>query len=246
MLDLKVVGTGQGRKEPIYVKESDKMDKNHFLIPSHYKQSIDSVLIPRGMILDRVEKLAVDISESYAGETIHMVCVLKGSRGFFAALCSVLNRIHRYNTNSSGIKTEPPYIDHYVRLKSYHNAESSGNVQIIADDLEELKDKHVLVVEDIIDTGRTLATFCKELVQMGPKSLKIVSMLEKRAPKTVAISADFCGFSIPDVFIVGFCMDYNEMFRDLDHLVIMAPHGIEKYAVPEEAINNNNHNNTPN
>ena len=120
-------------------------------------------------------------------------------------------------------------MEHYVRLKSYHNTNSTGSVQVISDDLSVLKDKHVLVIEDIIDTGRTLGHFCKQLVSIGPKSLRIASLLEKRTPKSVGLRGDFVGFSIPDLFIVGYSLDYNERFRDLNHLSVLTDATIAKY-----------------
>jgi hypoxanthine phosphoribosyltransferase len=229
MLAVGDVGAGQDRKEPIFIGDKEVFAKEHFLLPSHYASDLQSVMIPKGLIEDRIEKLAMDISEVYGDESVHVICVLKGSRGFFGQLCNVLNRIRRYTKSHKN----PPYIEHYVRLKSYQNAESTGKVQVISDDLDELAGKHVLVVEDIIDTGRTLSTFCKQLISLNPKSLRIAALLEKRAPRTMAIKADFAGFSIPDEFVVGFSLDYNEYYRDLDHIAVMAPAGIAKHKVDD-------------
>jgi hypoxanthine phosphoribosyltransferase len=225
-LDLHAVGAGVNRKEPLHVADDAGYDKEKLLVPNHYKDSLDRVLIPRGLILDRIERLAVDIRDAYGDEPIHLLCILKGSRGFFSELCSVLNRIHRYNSKHINL----PYVEHYIRIKSYHNTESTGVVQVVSDDLSMLVDKHVLVVEDIIDTGRTLSHFCKQLIALKPKSLKIASLLEKRTPKSVGLRADFAGFEIPDVFIVGYSLDYNERFRDLNHLSVLTPEAVAKYS----------------
>lgn len=225
-LDIHTVGVAKGRREPMMVEDEAGYDKRQLLIPKHYRDDIDRVLIPRGIVLDRIEKLAVDIRETYGDEPIHLLCILKGSRGFFSELCSILNRIHRYTADHVNL----PYVEHYVRLKSYHNTESTGLIQVISDDLSILHDKHVLVVEDIIDTGRTLSHFCKQLVDLKPKSLRIASLLEKRTPKSVGLRADFAGFSIPDVFIVGYSLDYNERFRDLNHLSVLSAASVEKYS----------------
>ena len=230
MLAVGEVGAGRNRKEPIVVGDNEVYDKELFLLPTHYKEDLASVMIPKGLIEDRIEKLAMDITEIYGDESVHLICVLKGSRGFFGALCKVLNRIRRYTKSHKN----PPYIEHYVRLKSYSNAESTGKVQVISDDLDELSNKHVLIVEDIIDTGRTLSTFCKQLIALNPKSLRIAALLEKRAPRTMAIKADFAGFSIPDEFVVGYSLDYNEYYRDLDHIAVMGASGIAKHKVTDE------------
>jgi len=225
-LDMHVVGAGIGRKEPLNIGDDAGYDKDKLLVPHHYRDDIERVLIPRGLILDRIERLAVDIRDAYGDEPIHLLCILKGSRGFFSELCAVLNRIHRY----TGKHVNLPYVEHYIRIKSYHNTESTGMVQVISDDLSILEDKHVLVVEDIIDTGRTLSHFCKQLISLKPRTLKIASLLEKRTPKSVGLRSDFVGFTVPDVFIVGYSLDYNERFRDLNHLSVLTQASVEKYA----------------
>jgi hypoxanthine phosphoribosyltransferase len=203
-------------------------DKDHFLVPSHYKDDIKNVMLPHGLIMDRIEKLAMDIYEHYGDQELHIICILKGSRGFFSALIEILNRIRRYGPAAG--HTNPPYIEHYVRLKSYEGMESTGRVQIMADDLTTLQGKHVLVVEDIVDTGRSLSYFCRSLLQYKPASVLIATLLEKRTPKSIGFKADFVCFEIPDAFAVGFSMDYNEYFRDLNHLAILDPAAIEKYS----------------
>jgi hypoxanthine phosphoribosyltransferase len=225
-LDMHAVGAGIDRKAPLVISDDAGYDTDKLLVPKHYRVDLDRVLIPRGLVLDRIERLAVDIRESYGDEPIHLLCILKGSRGFFSELCSVLNRIHRYTGNHVNM----PYVEHYIRIKSYHNTESTGTVQVVSDDLSMLHDKHVLVVEDIIDTGRTLNHFCKQLLDLQPKSLKIASLLEKRTPKSVGLRADFAGFDVPDVFIVGYSLDYNERFRDLNHLSVLTTAAVAKYA----------------
>ena len=225
-LDMHTVGAGSHRKDPIVIADGCGYSKSKLLVPNHYRDEIENVLIPRGLLTDRIEKLAFDIRETYGDEPIHLLCVLKGSRGFFAELCAVLNRIHGY----AGKHVNPPYVEHYIRIKSYHNTESTGVVQVISDDLSILEGKNVLVVEDIIDTGRTLNHFCKQLVALKPKSLKIASLFEKRTPKSVGLRADFVGFDVPDVFIVGYSLDYNERYRDLNHLCVLTPASVEKYA----------------
>ena len=105
-LDLSTVGKGLQRKEPVEIAEGELYAKDKFLIPSHYKQDIESILIPRGLLLDRIEKLAVDIRNTYGEQPVHLICILKGSRGFFSDLCKILNRIHKY----SGGHPEPPYV----------------------------------------------------------------------------------------------------------------------------------------
>jgi hypoxanthine phosphoribosyltransferase len=222
------IGKGVNRKPFIVIPDDEEefsYNKDHFLVPSHYKHDIKSIMIPHGLMIDRIEKLAMDIYEHYGDQELHIICILKGSRGFFSALIEVLNRIRRY----SGHHTNPPYIEHYVRLKSYSGMESTGKVQIMADDLSTLHGKHVLVVEDIVDTGRSLSYFCRSLLQYKPSTVKIATLLEKRTPKSIGFKADFVCFEIPDAFAVGFSLDFCEFFRDMNHLAVLDPAAIEKY-----------------
>jgi len=214
------------RNTPVYIKDDTKYDKSHFVLPKHYTSSLKYVLIPRGVMNDRIEKLALDIRRAFGNDELHLLCILKGSRGFFSELITLLNKIHRYSSN--GMYDRPPFFEHYVRLKSYQNMESGGELQVMCDDLSVLKGKNVVIVEDIIDTGNTLIKFMKYLMQFGPKVVKVTSLLEKRTP-LATFKGDFIGFSVPDVFIVGYCLDYNENFRDLDHLCVMNDEGIAKY-----------------
>ncbi|EER12211.1 hypothetical protein Pmar_PMAR016610 [Perkinsus marinus ATCC 50983] len=222
------VGKGVDRKEPIFVKDDDEelYHLEHFLVPPHYKNDLKRIMLPKGLILDRTEKLAMDIRQSYGDTELHLLCILKGSRGFFSELVGYLNRIHRYTTNMH----HAPYQEHYVRIKSYHNTESTGKLNVMADDLSVLKDKDVLIVEDIVDTGNTLSKFCKHLEMFGPKSIKVATLVEKRTSKACGFRGDFVGFSVPDDFIVGFCLDYNEHFRDLEHVAVLTDEAIMKYA----------------
>ncbi|KAF4660114.1 hypoxanthine phosphoribosyltransferase 1 [Perkinsus olseni] len=222
------VGKGVGRKEPIFVKDSDEemYHLEHFLIPPHYKNDLKKIMLPKGLILDRTEKLAMDIRRSYGDTKLHLLCILKGSRGFFSELVGYLNRIHRYTANMH----HAPYQEHYVRIKSYHNTQSTGKLNVMADDLSVLKDQDVLIVEDIVDTGNTLSKFCKHLETFGPRSIRVATLVEKRTDKSCGFKGDFVGFSVPDDFIVGFCLDYNEHFRDLEHVAVLTDEAIRKYA----------------
>eukprot|EP00921_Rhytidocystis_pertsovi_P024649 GHVQ01039672.1.p1 GENE.GHVQ01039672.1~~GHVQ01039672.1.p1 ORF type:complete len:246 (+),score=16.30 GHVQ01039672.1:135-872(+) len=210
------IGEGCGRCEPIYVSDVG-YSKEHFVIPKHYEADIDRVLIPHGTIDDRIEKLAFDIKKHFAGAELHLLCVLKGSRWFFGRLLSYLNKIHIYTSGSPSL----PYLEHYVRLKCYENDSCTGKLQVISEDLSCLKGKRVLIVEDIIDTGHTLTQFCLWLESLQPKTLAVASLLEKRTDLSNGFKGDFVGFSVPNSFVVGFSLDYNELFRDLEHICVL-------------------------
>ena len=195
-------------------------DKNCFLVTPHYKKHIERVLIPHGMICDRIEKLAHDICQFYKNKEINIICILKGSRNFFSCLLNALNKINLYNRVND--QAQVIYFEHYVRLKSYNNASSTGKVSVMESTLSNLKGKDILIVEDIIDTGLTITEFTQWLTKtVQPCHIAVTTLLQKCAPKPYTVHADFVGFTIPDVFVIGFGLDYNEYFRDLKHICIV-------------------------
>ena len=139
------------RFEPITISSSQQQTKDHFLIPNHYQDCVSTVLISHGMIMDRVQKLAADIRAAYAGKTIHLLCVLKGGSAFFQDLQVCLRNFHQFSKQES-----IPFTFDFIRAKSYAGTESTGTVKVSGCDLEKLKGKHVLLVEDIVDTGTTM------------------------------------------------------------------------------------------
>lgn len=213
------------RREPYFIEDDHSLDMNHFYIPQHYQESLKHLLVPHGMIVDRVEKLAYDIARDYEGQTIHMLCVLKGGSTFFGDLCKALRRFHDYARLNY-----IPYTFDFIRVKSYEGTDSTGHVQITGCDVSKLTGKHVLFVEDIIDTGLTMSSLMRYLNdQIKPASVKVASLVEKRTHRSCGFKADYVGFSIPDVFIVGYCLDFNEAFRDLTHLAVISDYGFNKF-----------------
>ncbi|KAF4041715.1 Phosphoribosyl transferase domain [Phytophthora infestans] len=212
-------------KRVVYLEDDAAYDKAQFLIPHHYLDSVKSVLIPKGLVEDRVEKLAQDIRYAYEGKTVHLLCVLKGGSAFFHALVEKLRLFHKYNKCDY-----VPFTFDFIRVKSYEGTKSTGNVQVSGADLAKFKGKDLLLVEDIIDTGKTMAKLVPMLKEYEPASVRVASLLEKRNPESCGFQADFVGFNIPDQFVIGNCLDYNEIFRDLDHICIINEAGIAKYA----------------
>ncbi|DAZ98142.1 TPA: hypothetical protein N0F65_003128 [Lagenidium giganteum] len=225
-LDKWVKDTGaEDPRRGIYLDDDATYDKKHFLIPHHYQEHLESVLIPTGLIQDRVEKIAQDIRYDYEGKTIHLLCVLKGGSAFFHHLIEKLRLFHKYNKC-----TYVPFTFDFIKVKSYEGTQSTGNVQISGADLTKFRGKELLLVEDIIDTGKTMEKLVPLLKQYDPASVRVASLLEKRNPQSVGFKADYVGFNIPDKFVVGYCLDYNEVFRDLDHICVINEAGIAKYA----------------
>ncbi|XP_064455845.1 hypoxanthine-guanine phosphoribosyltransferase-like [Ornithodoros turicata] len=198
---------------------------NHFCIPPHYKDSLESVFLPSGLILNRVERLAQDIVTHYSDKPFQALCVLKGGYRFFADL---LDRIQQYN--HFGCRSVPFSTD-FIRMKSYVDDTSTGEVQVIGlDSMNDLNGKNLLIVEDIIDTGRTMKALLHLLKKFNPNEIKVASLFIKRTTRSQGFIADYVGFEIPDKFVVGYALDYNEYFRDLSHVCVMSQEAKKKYS----------------
>ncbi|XP_059106242.1 hypoxanthine-guanine phosphoribosyltransferase [Peromyscus eremicus] len=199
-------------------------DLDLFCIPNHYVEDLEKVFIPHGLIMDRTERLARDVMKEMGGHHIVALCVLKGGYKFFADL---LDYIKALNRNSD--RSIPMTVD-FIRLKSYCNDQSTGDIKVIGgDDLSTLTGKNVLIVEDIIDTGKTMQTLLSLVRRYNPKMVKVASLLVKRTSRSVGYRPDFVGFEIPDKFVVGYALDYNEYFRDLNHVCVISETGKAKY-----------------
>lgn len=204
------------------IPDDFEMPLNAFDIPRCYEGDLSAVVITEGLIRDRVRRLAKDIHETIGADQLSLLCVLKGSYKFFNALVDELG-------NARWLCKEPMTVD-FIRCKSYEDDASSGTVQIIGlSNLEELRGKNVLIVDDIVDTGLTLSRLIHTLKQYGAKKVWTALLLSKRVPRKVTITEDFVAFNIPNKFVVGYGLDYNQKFRDLSHICVMSPAGIEKY-----------------
>lgn len=197
-----------------------------FCIPKHYEDDLQSVLIPSGFIQDRIERLARDIFNDFASEPMVLLCVLKGGYKFFADLS---DRIQSLSRNSG--RSLPLSVD-FIRLRSYLDDKSTGDIKISdgKDSLSDLKGKNVLVVEDIIDTGLTMVKLLEHLKQHNPKSLRVASLLVKRAPTSNGYRPDYTGFEVPNNFLIGYALDFNEYGRDLSHICAINENGKKKYS----------------
>lgn len=159
------------------------------------------VLLAEETIAQRVAELGEEISADYAGKEVLLVCVLKGAVIFAGDLMRCLK--------------VPVKID-FIAVSSYGtDTVSSGVVRILKDLDSSIKGKDVLIVEDIVDTGLTLEYLHKNLLSRHPRSLKVVTLLDKPARRLVGFIPDYCGFEIPDRFVVGYGLDFNEDYRQL-------------------------------
>ena len=166
------------------------------------------VLLSEEEVDARIRQIAAKISKDYAGKEIHMICVLKGGVFFTCELAKRLNM--------------PVSMD-FMSVSSYGaGTVSSGVVRIIKDLDEPLEGKNVLIVEDIIDSGRTLAYLIEVLKQRGPKDIRLCTLLDKperRVKKQVKV--DYTCFEIPDEFVVGFGLDYDQKYRNLPYIGVV-------------------------
>lgn len=169
------------------------------------------VLLSEEEIQVRIREMAKEIEETYAGEEILAVCILKGSVVFYGDLCKYIN--------------VPMRMD-FMSVSSYGNSiQTSGNVKIKQDLNESVEGRHVLLVEDIIDSGLTLSNLKKLMMDRGAASCKIVTLLDKpegRKPG-VTLKGDYTGFEIPNEFVVGCGLDYAEKYRNLPYVGVLKP-----------------------
>lgn len=155
----------------------------------------------------RIRELGEKISRDYAGKTLKLICILKGG-SFFA--CELAKRI-----------TVPVLMD-FMAVSSYGNAtESSGHLVMKKDLDEPILQQDVLVVEDIIDSGRTMHYLLKELKSRGANSVALAALLNKPSRRVMDVNIDYCGYEIPDEFVVGYGLDYAQKYRNLPYIGIV-------------------------
>ncbi len=167
-----------------------------------------NVLLPEEEVDARIQAMGEQISRDYEGKQVHLICVLKGGSFF---LCELAKRI-----------TVPVSLD-FMSVSSYGSGtESKGVVKIVKDLDEPIRDKDVLVVEDIVDSGRTLSYLLEMLRSRGPRSLRLCTLLDKPERRVVDVDVDYTGFQIPDKFVVGYGLDYDQRYRNLPYIGVVS------------------------
>lgn len=165
------------------------------------------VLLSEQEVNRRIQEIGGQISRDYEGKQVHLVCVLKGGSFF---MCELAKRI-----------TVPVSLD-FMSVSSYGSeTKSSGVVRIVKDLDEPLKGKNVIVIEDIVDSGRTLSYLLEMLKDRGPESLRLCTLLDKPDRRVVDVNVDYTGFQIPDEFVVGYGLDYDQRYRNLPYIGIV-------------------------
>ena len=165
------------------------------------------ILLNEEEVDKRIKEIGEQISKDYAGKQVHLVCVLKGGSFF---MCELAKRI-----------TIPVSFD-FMSVSSYGSeTKSSGVVKIVKDLDEPLEGKEVIIVEDIVDSGRTLSYLLEILAKRGPKSLGICTLLDKPERRVTDVKVNYTGFNIPDEFVVGYGLDYDQKYRNLPYIGVV-------------------------
>ena len=168
-----------------------------------YQAPVKKVLISEEQINARVKELAKQISADYAGKTPLLVCILRGASLFFANLVKNLEIDCKID---------------FMSLSSYQGTTSSGKVRMLLDIREDIKDKHIIIVEDIVDTGLTGVYLKDMLGARKPASVEFCTLLDKPQNRKVEIKPKYLGFTIQNEFVVGYGLDYNELYRNLPYV----------------------------
>jgi hypoxanthine phosphoribosyltransferase len=185
------------------------LDKPMLRPDSLLDDDISTILVDQATIQQRVKELGAAISQAYAGQDLVLVSVLKGSIIFMADLVRAISIPHEID---------------FMATSSYGAATSSSGVVRILKDLNvSIQGRNVLVVEDIIDSGHTLSYLLRLLNERQPASLRIVTLLDKPERRAVPIDVEWIGFSIPNEFVVGYGLDYNELYRNLPYIGVLKP-----------------------
>lgn len=173
------------------------------------QDKIDHEMISHDRIVQRINEVAAQASKDYAGKKPLVICVLKGAIQTLARFTSAM--------------TIPLEMD-FMSLSTYGSGtSSSGKITVRADLTTDVTDRDVLIVEDIVDSGFTLNWLVGELKKRGAKSVEIFALLEKPARHTVDVKLKYTGFVIPDEFVVGFGLDYDEEYRNLNSIAVLKP-----------------------
>ncbi len=171
--------------------------------------NIERVLFTAEQIEQRIREVGAEISRRYRGRTIKLVSVLKGSVFFLTALAREI---------------EVPLKMDFLGISSFSNRSGAPGVVRIAKDLDEsIEDEDVLLVEDIVDTGFTLRYLLQTLASRGPNSLAVCTFLDRNSRRIAQVPVDFRCFEIPDRFVVGFGLDYNQLYRNLSYVAVLKP-----------------------
>lgn len=170
---------------------------------------IEKVLVTEEELTKRCKEIAEEISKEYEDKTPILICPLKGAVNFFSRICENIT---------------VPMIYDFIKASSYSGTQSLGTVNITYMPTTKLTNRHLIIVEDIIDTGTTLSAVINELKKFNPASIEMACLLDKPSMRKVqTLHPKYIGFSIPNEFVVGFGLDYDEKYRNLPYIGILKP-----------------------
>lgn len=175
-------------------------------MPDSIKNAKMHTLLSDEDLQQRILELAEEISRDYEGRDPLLVCILKGSMPFFIDLSRKMSVPHRHD---------------YLAVQSYEGTKSTGVVKFVADLSSSIEGQHVILVEDIVDTGLTMSYLLESLGARGPASLKVATLLDKPSRRQKPVDIHYRGFEIPDQFVVGFGLDYDQYFRNLPYVAVL-------------------------
>lgn len=179
------------------------------------EQDIQQILITEEQLRARIDELGEELTRDYAGKTPVIVGVLKGVVVFYADMIR---------------KIRVPCQMDFLWLSSYQGTDSTGEMVVRRDVTADVRDRHVLILEDIYDTGNSLDFTYRHLMEKHPASVKICTLLDKpeRRRPGITLKPDYVGFTVPNAFVVGYGLDYNELYRNLPYVGILKPDVYEK------------------
>lgn len=178
-------------------------------MPHDLIDDVASILIPQAELQARIQELAQQIEDDYEDkDDLILVCILKGAYSFLSDLSLMIKRPHEVD---------------FMSISSYGKNTVSGAVQVLLDLRQDIAGKHVLIVEDIIDSGNTLDYIARLLRARKPASLHICTLLNKPSRRRVDVLVDYIGFDIPDEFVVGYGLDFGELYRNLPYIAVLKP-----------------------
>jgi hypoxanthine phosphoribosyltransferase len=190
---------------PIDVSDRRLHDVDQLQVKETYRSDLDGILLTGGEIHDRVDRLGEEIAASYADREFYPICVLEGAIRFFVDLLRAVDH-------------QDPYREGVVRASRYHGTHIADTPEVDFPDPESIEGRDVLLVEDILDEGRTLETLVERVKDHDPRSVEVATLFVKDKEREPDIDPRFEGFVIPDEFVVGYGLDYDERYRDFPHL----------------------------
>jgi hypoxanthine phosphoribosyltransferase len=172
-----------------------------------YREFVGEILVDEQSLQERIKQLGEQISQDYQGQDLHLICILRGGVVF---LTDLMRHISIPNT-----------VD-FMAVSSYGSARAStGQVRITLDLKDEIHNRHVLLVEDIVDSGYTIASVLELLRTRHPSSLRVCTLLDKPERREVEVPVDYCGFVIPNKFVFGYGLDLDEYYRNLPFIAVV-------------------------